>query len=187
MLWNGEGHEQQESVEISGEGNPEHTFAAGLSCVADLLAGVWHRVVLPWFPSLARRSLGLLRQKRENCHSICRICLTELKRFSSHSRQQEWRKFFWNCNCVCEDLDIGWFTALVHFLKTGQAFQIKQSMWQTPLGFDKQEMGMLDQMLSAGVIHYSHSEWASTPMLVRKCDGLWRYCIDFRVVNTVTE
>ena len=34
----GEGHEQ-ESVEISGEGNPEHKVAAGLSYVTELSAG----------------------------------------------------------------------------------------------------------------------------------------------------
>ena len=46
---------------------------------------------------------------------------------------------------------------------------------------------MLDQMLSAGVTEHSHSEWASPPVLVRKRYGSWRYCIDFRTVNTVTE
>ena len=52
------------------------------------------------------------------------------------------------------DLDIGQFTALVHYLKTGQAFPIKQSMPRTPLGFEKQEKATLDQMLSAGVIEH---------------------------------
>ena len=83
------------------------------------------------------------------------------------------------------DLDIGRFTALVHYLKTGQAFPIKQSMRQSPLGLEKQEKATLEQILSAGVIEHSHSEWASPPVLVRKKDGSWRYCIDFRAVNNV--
>ena len=83
------------------------------------------------------------------------------------------------------DLDIGRFTALVHYLKTGQAFPIKQSMRRSPLGFEKQEKATLEQMLAAGVIEHSHSEWASPPVLVRKKDGSWRYCIDFRAVNNV--
>ena len=83
------------------------------------------------------------------------------------------------------DLDIGRFTALVHYLKTGQAFPIKQSMRRSPLGFEKQEKATLEQMLAAGVIEHSHSEWASPPLLVRKKDGSWRYCIDFRAVNNV--
>ena len=85
------------------------------------------------------------------------------------------------------DLDIRRFTALVHYLKTGQSFPIKQSMRQTPLGFEKQEKATLDQMLVAGVIEHSHSEWASPPVLVHKRDGSWRYCIDFRTVNSRTE
>ena len=83
------------------------------------------------------------------------------------------------------DLDIGRFTALVHYLKTGQAFPIKQSMRRSPLGFEKQEKATLEQMLAAGVIEHSHSKWASPPVLVRKKDGSWRYCIDFRAVNNV--
>ena len=83
------------------------------------------------------------------------------------------------------DLDIGRFTALVHYLKTGQAFPIKQSMRRSPLGFEKQEKATLEQMLAAGVIEHSHSEWASPPVLVREKDGSWRYCIDFRAVNNV--
>ena len=85
------------------------------------------------------------------------------------------------------DLDIGRFTALVHYLKTGQSFSIKQSMRQTPLGFEKQEKATLDQMLADEVIEHSHSKWASPPVLVHKLDGSWRYCIDFRAVNSRTE
>ena len=69
------------------------------------------------------------------------------------------------------DLDIGRFTALVHYLKTGQSFPIKQSMRRTPLGFEKQKKDTLNQMLAAGVIEHSHSEWTSPPVLVRKRDG----------------
>ena len=83
------------------------------------------------------------------------------------------------------DLDIGRFTALVHYLKMGQAFPIKQSMRRSPLGFEKQEKATLEQMLAAGVIEHSHSEWASPPVLKRQKDGSWRYCIDFRAVNNV--
>ena len=84
------------------------------------------------------------------------------------------------------DLDIGRFTALVHYVKTGNAFPIKQGMRRTPLGFEGEEKKTIDSMLDAGVIEPSCAEWASPPVLVRKKDGTWRYCIDFRAVNNVT-
>ena len=84
------------------------------------------------------------------------------------------------------DLDIGRFTALVHYVKTGKAFPIKQGMRRTPLGFEGEEKKTIDSMLDAGVIEPSRSEWASPPVLVRKKDGSWRYCIDYRSVNNVT-
>ena len=84
------------------------------------------------------------------------------------------------------DLDIGRFTALVHYVKTGKAFPIKQGMRRTPLGFEGEEKKTIDSMLDAGVIEPSRAEWASPPVLVRKKDGTWRYCIDFRAVNNVT-
>ena len=84
------------------------------------------------------------------------------------------------------DLDIGRFTALVHYIRTGSAFPIKQGMRRTPLGFEQEEKKTIDSMLDAGVIEPSQSEWASPPVLVRKKDGSWRYCIDFRAVNNAT-
>ena len=41
-------------------------------------------------------------------------------------------------------------------------------------------------MLDAKVIEPSQLEWASPPVHVRKKNGSWRYCIDFRGLNAVT-
>ena len=84
------------------------------------------------------------------------------------------------------DLDIGKFNVLVHWIKTGDAFPIKQRMRRTPMGFEKEEKKTVDSMLGAGVIEPSTSDWASPPVLVRKKDNSWRYCLDFRALNNVT-
>ena len=84
------------------------------------------------------------------------------------------------------DLDIGCFNALEHSIRTTRPGAIKQGMRRTPLGFEQAEKATLQSMKDARVIEPSDSEWASPPVLVRKKDGSWRYCIDFRALNTVT-
>ena len=41
-------------------------------------------------------------------------------------------------------------------------------------------------MLEKGVIEPFTSEWAACPVLVRKTDGSFRYCLDHRGHNSVT-
>ena len=69
------------------------------------------------------------------------------------------------------DLDLGEFSAVEHTIETGAAVPIKQKMRRTPIHFVGEERKHLEQMLRAGVIQPSSSEWAAPPVLVRKKDG----------------
>ena len=84
------------------------------------------------------------------------------------------------------DLDLGTFTAIEHRINTGDAAPIQMRMRRTPLGFQQEEEKHLNAMLDAGVIEPSESEWASSPVLIRKKDRSLRYCLDFRKLNSVT-
>lgn len=46
---------------------------------------------------------------------------------------------------------------------------------------------ILDEMKQEGVIEKSRSLWISPAVLIRKKDGIIRFCVDFRKLNAVTE
>ena len=71
-------------------------------------------------------------------------------------------------------------------INTGDAKPVKDHMRRTPACFVGEEEAHLKEILDAGVIQPSTSDWASAPVLIRKRDGSVRWCIDYRGLNNVT-
>ena len=84
-------------------------------------------------------------------------------------------------------MDIGFCNVIRHDIETGDAKPIKQPPRRPPLAAREEEDKQLDEMLETGIIEPSYSRWSSPVCMAKKKDGSFRFCIDYRRHNAVTE
>ena len=72
-------------------------------------------------------------------------------------------------------------------INTGDVSPKKQPTRRIPFTLRQEVARQLDQMQKQGVIQPSRSPWASPVVLLRKCDGSHRFCVDYRGLNSVTK
>jgi hypothetical protein len=70
-------------------------------------------------------------------------------------------------------------------LKPGTSAVAARSYRYTHLQKDKLEH-QCDEMLRTGIIRQSTPTFSSPALLIRKSDGLWRFCMDYRALNAAT-
>ena len=82
--------------------------------------------------------------------------------------------------------DLGHCKTLSHAINTGEVKPIHQAPY--PSAFKQRAIiqDQVDDMLKNGVIEPSHSPWSSPVILVKKKDGSFRFCADYRKLNTIT-
>ena len=82
--------------------------------------------------------------------------------------------------------ELGLTTLVEHKIETGDAVPVKQLPRRLPNSLRTVVEDQVEEMLENNIIRPSNSPWSSPIVLVRKKDGTWRFCIDFRKLNDVT-
>ena len=86
-----------------------------------------------------------------------------------------------------EDTELGHTDLVKHHVDTGSSAPIKQPICRVPFFFRDKIAAMVDEMEGLGVIRRSSSAWSSPVVLIPKKDGSYRFCIDYRKLNSVTK
>ena len=84
------------------------------------------------------------------------------------------------------DEDIGLTDILSHRIDSGSARPIRQPLRKFPPAHVEAISAEVNKLLAQNVIEPAVSPWASSVVLVKKKDGSYRWCIDYRQLNSVT-
>ena len=84
------------------------------------------------------------------------------------------------------DEDMGFTEKVKHQIHTEGAKPIKQRIRRLPHHMAEEADKQVDDMLKRGVIEESNSPWEAGVVLVKKKDGSFRFCVDYRALNDVT-
>ena len=82
---------------------------------------------------------------------------------------------------------LGQTQVISHRINTSDAAPIRQPPRRLPYAFREEAQSQVRDMLEQGVIQPSASPWASPIVLVKKKDGKYRFCVDYRKLNSVTQ
>lgn len=77
-------------------------------------------------------------------------------------------------------------TLIKHCINTGDSPPLRQRAYRTSPEKREEIDRQVAALLADGVIEESCSPWASPVVLVKKKNGDWRFCIDYRRLNSVT-
>lgn len=83
--------------------------------------------------------------------------------------------------------DYGCTGVVKHHIPTGDAMPGRERYRPVPPTLYSEVRTLLKGMLDGGIIRESSSPWAAPIVLVQKKTGAWRFCVDYRKLNSVTK
>lgn len=87
----------------------------------------------------------------------------------------------------CKDSEDRGRTGIIkHCIRIGDATPMKQRAYRVTPDQRAEIQTQVEKLLKADVIEESYSPWAAPVVLVRKKNGTWRFCLDYRKLNMVT-
>ena len=81
---------------------------------------------------------------------------------------------------------LGHTDIIKHTIRTNGA-PIRQPPRRLPQSLKPVVTTEVSKMLDQGVVRHSNSPWSSPIVMVQKKDGTWRFCVDYRKVNSMTQ
>lgn len=87
---------------------------------------------------------------------------------------------------VSESGPLGRTSVVKHAIKT-MGPPIREPLRQIPHSLQNEVATEVKRMMEGGVIRQSNSPWSSPVVMVRKRDGSWRFCVNYRKVNEITQ
>ncbi|XP_011859141.1 PREDICTED: uncharacterized protein LOC105556658 [Vollenhovia emeryi] len=82
---------------------------------------------------------------------------------------------------------LGVTTLTEHHIDVGQHPPIRQRCYLVSPKVQEAIREEVDAMLKTGVIEPSYSDWSNPIVMVKKANGKYRFCLDFRRVNAVSK
>ena len=73
-----------------------------------------------------------------------------------------------------------------HTIHTGDAQPVSAAPYRQTLQMRAELERQLEEMQKQGIIEESNSVWHSPVVLIKKSNGEWRFCVDYRKLNAVT-
>ena len=83
--------------------------------------------------------------------------------------------------------DLGKCNTVKHHIDTGDERPVKRRTRRMPQAHFEECEHQIVELEKAGRIKPSNSPWGANVLLVKKKDGSWRMCIDYRELNTKTK
>ncbi|XP_062386073.1 uncharacterized protein LOC134073108 [Sardina pilchardus] len=85
------------------------------------------------------------------------------------------------------DEDYGCTDVVKHQIPTGDVAPSRERYRPVPPTLYQEVRSLLRGMLEGGIIRESSSPWAAPIVLVQKKTGAWRFCVDYRKLNSMTK